>query len=142
VSNLQPQSDAAVCAECGRRLGKDGKCFLYPKHEQRTLALVDTEPKPEVEVETAEQLSLSEELFERYEVETVTVSVSGGCDVQADMLGMFAAEGLEPGMDVVITCRGHVKDVSTPYKVKDRKCSGRLVLGVEVVESVREVRRG
>ena len=107
------------------------------------MAVVNTEAQVEgeTEMETAEQLSLSAELFERYEVETVAVSVSGGCDVPAEMLGLIAAEGLEPGQDVIIVCRGHVRDVSTPYKVKDHKHSGRLVLGVEIVESVREVGR-
>lgn len=147
MSNPQALPEAGVCAECGRRLTRSGVCWFNGSHSQIRefpgipgLVEVDVNSLLEGEiVEVAEQLSLSEDLFERYEVETVAISVSGIYEVQADMLGMIAAEGLEPGQDVVIVCRGHVKDVSTPYKVKHRKCSGRLVLGVEIVESVREV---
>lgn len=87
------------------------------------------------------QLCLSEELFERYEVEGVRFSVSGGCELAADTVGLVAGEGLEPGMDVVIVCRGHVRDVSAPYRLKDKRHSGRVVLAVEIVERVTEVTR-
>lgn len=145
--NTKPQLERARCQHDGYLIGPDGKCwFCGEKFAERIpLHLVSTHSQPKVEVEMSvseQQLLLSEELFARYEVESVTISVSGGCKIAADMMGMIAADGLEPGQDVIIVCRGHVKDVSAPYQVRDRKYSGRLVLAVEVVESVREVRQG
>lgn len=90
-------------------------------------------------MDATEQLSLSAELFDRYLVESVRLSVSGTVEIPAEALGLIAADGLEPGQSVAFTCRGHVKDVSAPYKVKDGTHSGRLVLAVEMVEEVREI---
>ena len=85
------------------------------------------------------QLSLSEDLFDRYAVETVKISLSGAMEVPLDILAELT-EGLEPGDTVAFTCRGHVADVSTPYRLKDHGHEGRLVLRAEVLHGVQVLR--
>ena len=86
-------------------------------------------------MESTEQLTLSEELFDRYAVEAVKVTVSGTIEIPLEMLETMTA-GLEPGDTVAFTCRGHVADVSTPYRVKDHSHDGRLVLKAELLHGV------
>lgn len=86
-------------------------------------------------METLEQLSLSEELFDRYAVVSVKVSIGGTIEIPLEMLEQMTA-GLEPGDTVAFTCRGHVADVSTPYRVKDHGHDGRLVLKAEILHGV------
>jgi hypothetical protein len=85
------------------------------------------------------QLSLSAELFDRYAVEAVKVSIGGTIEIPLEALEQMTA-GLEPGDAVAFSCRGHVADVSTPYRVKDRSHDGRLVLKVEVLHGVEVLR--
>ena len=85
------------------------------------------------------QLSLSAELFERYAVEAVKVTVSGTIEIPLEMLETMTS-GLEPGDTVAFTCRGHVADVSTPYRVKDHSHDGRLVLKAELLHGVEVLR--
>lgn len=136
----KPEPKHGRCRICGHALGRDGECFFFPSHSQErpALMLVDNTTKPKAESETVSdiaQLSLSEELFDRYAVETVKISLSGAMEVPLDMLVELTA-GLEPGDTVAFTCRGHVVDVSTPYRLKDHGHEGRLVLRAEVLHGV------
>ena len=145
MRNPQPQPKYGRCRVCDRPLGKDGECYLFPHHSQISrpdLRVVsdDAKAKPGVEtMESTEQLTLSEELFDRYAVEAVKVSVSGTIEIPLEMLEQMTA-GLEPGDTVAFTCRGHVADVSTPYRVKDHSHDGRLVLRAEVLHGVEVLR--
>ncbi len=141
MNNPQPALDRPRCTLCGHLLTRSGECWFAPMHSQeRTLSPVIAKPtlESETDMETM-QLSLSDELFDRYEVEEVRLSVSGRADIPAEALKLIVPEGLEPGQSVAFTCRGHVRDVSAPYSAKDATHSGRLVLVMEVVEEVREL---
>ena len=145
MSNPRPEPKYGRCRVCDRPLGKNGECWFYPTHSQAgrpDLRVVknDAMSQPEVEsMETTEQLTLSEELFDRYAVEAVKVTVSGTIEIPLEMLEQMTS-GLEPGDTVAFTCRGHVADVSTPYRVKDHGHDGRLVLKAELLHGVEVVR--
>ena len=87
----------------------------------------------------AEQLLLSEEIFERYEVPSVKVTVSGTIEVPLEVLQEMSEDGFEPGDAVAITVRGHVLDVSAPYDPAKNDHKGRLVLKAEVLSAVQRL---
>ena len=141
MTNPQHVPKYGRCRVCDKPLGKDGECWFYPSHSRERrpdLRVVtnDAMSQPEVEtMETTEQLTLSEELFDRYAVVSVKVSIGGTIEIPLEMLEQMTA-GLGPGDTVAFTCRGHVADVSTPYRVKDHGHDGRLVLKAEVLHGV------
>ena len=145
MSNPQPEPKYGRCGVCDRPLGRDGECWFYPTHSQKRrpdLRVVEDNAISQAEVETVEtteQLTLSEELFDRYAVESVKVSIGGTIEIPLEMLEHMTA-GLEPGDTVAFTCRGHVADVSTPYRVKDHGHDGRLVLKAELLHGVEVLR--
>lgn len=87
----------------------------------------------------AEQLLLSEEIFERYEVPSVKVTVSGTIEIPLEVLEQMNEEGFEPGDTVAATVRGHVLDVSTPYDPAKNDHRGRLVIRAEVLSAVQRM---
>lgn len=87
---------------------------------------------------TTEQLLLSEELFERYSVPVVRVSLSGTIEVPLEGIRDMT-DGLEPGDAVAIVARGHVLDVSAPYSPKTGDHTGRLVLRAEIIAGIERV---
>ena len=162
MSSPRPVPKYGRCGVCDKPLGKDGECWFYPTHSQKRrpdLRVVEDNEMSQVEVETVEttgvidgsivsegdgdyqdgQLSLSAELFDRYAVEAVKVTVAGTIEIPLEMLETMTS-GLEPGDMVAFTCRGHVADVSTPYRVKDHAHDGRLVLKAELLHGVEVLR--
>jgi len=93
----------------------------------------------EVEVNTmgvTAQLSLSEEIFERYEVPSVRVMVSGTVEVPLEVLRSIST-GFEPGDAVAFAAYGHVLDVSVPYDPTKGGHKGRLVLRAEAISDIK-----
>lgn len=95
------------------------------------MAMADSKPH----LESVAQQTLMDELFARYEVPSVKVTVSGTIELPLEMLETLA-HGLEPGNTVAFTCRGHVLDVSAPYRVNKNDWLGRLVLKAETLEGI------
>ena len=96
-----------------------------------------TKPTPQLE-SVPEQPTLMDELFARYEVPSVKVSISGTIELPLEMIDSFT-QGLEPGYTVAFTCRGHVLDVSAPYRVDKNDWLGRLVLKAETLEGIEAI---
>jgi hypothetical protein len=80
------------------------------------------------------QETLSDLIFEQFDVGIVKVTVSGQREYTLEEFGAIA-DGLEPGDKVAFACLGHVADVSSPYTLKDGH-RGRLVLKCEVVRGI------
>lgn len=96
--------------------------------------------EPNANVELASQPTLDDLLFERYQVDTVKVTVSGTIEMPIASLRELGAD-LEPGDRVVFSCIGHVADMSSPYNLKDNNHRRRVVLRAEVLNGVHDVGR-
>lgn len=85
----------------------------------------------------AQQPTLSDELFARYQVPSVRLSLGGSVEIAAEV---HLLPGLEPGQTVTCRVEAYVADVSAPY-TDGKGHRGRVVLRVVGIDGV-EVDRG
>jgi hypothetical protein len=136
---VQAAVEPSRCPRDGYLVNREGECwFCGRKYSGDRLRLVSANHQPTVEVEMSvtEQLLLSEEIFERYAVPSVKVTLSGTIDIPLDVLQEMAGGGFEPGDAVAVAFRGHVLDVSAPYDPAKDDHKGRLVVKAEVLSGM------
>jgi hypothetical protein len=111
-------------------LDHNNKCWFCGQTPAERISVMQYEPK--VDLETGEQLSLSGELFARYEVPTVRVTIGGAVEVPVELPVL---PGLGPGDMATCLVRVYVADVSAPY-AEGKGHRGRVVLRVVGVDGV------